>query len=91
MIERLTCEQVHERELVERYAPGKLTEPEAEALEAHVLECEACWRDLQEAIEFSAALGGTPTAVHVKATPVSIPTPRPSHRLLLGSLAAAAT
>jgi hypothetical protein len=56
MNERLTCDLVHERELVERYAAGTSPEHEAESLEQHVLECQACWEELLQAVEIRAAL-----------------------------------
>jgi hypothetical protein len=54
--ERLTCDDVRDRELIERYAAGTLGEPEAEALEAHAFGCEACWAEMQCAVELHAAL-----------------------------------
>jgi len=56
MIDRLTCEQVRDRELIERYAAGTLGDAEAESLEAHALDCQECWAAIQQAVELHAAL-----------------------------------
>jgi hypothetical protein len=52
----LTCDDVRNRELIERYAAGTLGEAEADALEAHAFGCEACWAEMQRAVELHAAL-----------------------------------
>jgi hypothetical protein len=56
MSERLTCEQVRDRELTEQYAAGKLGEADAESLEAHALACDACWQQLETAVAIRAAM-----------------------------------
>jgi hypothetical protein len=56
MTGRLTCDQVRDRELVERYVAGTADELDAEALEAHALECADCWGEIQRALELHAAL-----------------------------------
>ncbi len=56
MIDRLTCEQVRDRELIQGYAAGRLAESDAEGLEAHAMECAECWAEIQQAVELRAAL-----------------------------------
>jgi len=56
MIDRLTCEQVRDRELIQGYAAGRLAESDAECLEAHAMECAECWAEIQQAVELRAAL-----------------------------------
>lgn len=96
MTVRLTCDQVQERELVERYTGGTLPEPEAEALEQHVLECQVCWEDLQQAVELRAALGGSSATASVRAPAPAAVGPAPPvgsrawRRVTIAALAAAA-
>ncbi len=49
MTESLTCNDVVERGIVERYLAGRLDLPEAEAFEAHYLACPRCQEDLRVA------------------------------------------
>jgi len=65
MSDRLTCTQVRERELIERYAAGTLPDADAEALEAHAFECAQCWAEMQQAIELHAALVTAPAVAAV--------------------------
>ena len=92
MTERLTCDHVRERELIERYAAGTLPEPDADALELHVLECQACWEDLEQALELQAALRRKTPRGAVVPRPVRSgrTTRREWRRFALGTLAAAA-
>src|SRR5262245_57762625 len=53
---RLSCDDIAASDVVARYVAGKASEQESEALELHVLECEACAADLRSAVEFRAAL-----------------------------------
>jgi hypothetical protein len=53
---RLTCADVRDRELIERYAAGTLGGEDAEALEAHAFECEACWQQINRAVEIRASM-----------------------------------
>ena len=66
MTARLTCDDVRDRELIERYAAGTLEEAEAEALEAHAFECEACWAEMQTALEIHAAMTAAPAESRVR-------------------------
>ncbi len=45
----LTCEQVAEDHLADRYAMGRLIGPEAEAFEDHYMTCETCVAELEQA------------------------------------------
>jgi hypothetical protein len=47
MTDKLTCEEVTEKGLVERYLAGKLSEAETEAFEAHYLTCSRCQTELR--------------------------------------------
>jgi hypothetical protein len=53
--DKLTCDSVDEHDLVPRFVNGRLTEAEAESLEAHCLECEKCWSELRLALKVHAA------------------------------------
>lgn len=55
MPDRLTCDEVSARDLVERYVSRRVTEDESEAFELHVLECDSCAADLKAAVEARAA------------------------------------
>jgi hypothetical protein len=54
-IPTLTCESIEEGDLVSRYVAGQLSEPEAEALEAHYFGCEKCWQAVRAATEIRAS------------------------------------
>lgn len=54
---RLTCGEVADRDLAERYVTERLAPQEAERLEAHYFECDACWEAVHEAVALRAALG----------------------------------
>ena len=85
MTDRLTCEQVRDRELIEQYAAGTLGDADAESLEAHALDCQECWAAIQQAVELHAALvADAPSPAR--------PAPRSSvrHRMWPAGLAAAA-
>lgn len=56
MPESLTCSDVSERDLIGRYVAGSASERDADALEAHALDCDSCWAGLQGAIAIRAAL-----------------------------------
>ena len=60
MPDRLTCDDVGSRDLIARYAGGTLSEAEAEALEAHALECDACGADLEAAMDLRGVLLKSP-------------------------------
>jgi hypothetical protein len=47
MTDKLTCEAVTEKGLVERYLAGKLSEAETEAFETHYLTCTRCRTELR--------------------------------------------
>jgi hypothetical protein len=47
MTDKLTCEEVTEKGLVERYLAGKLSEAETEAFETHYLTCTRCRTELR--------------------------------------------
>ena len=54
----LNCESVAEQGLVERYVSGRLNEDQGlEALEAHLLTCEACREEVRVALVVRAELG----------------------------------
>lgn len=55
----LNCEAVVAQDMIERYVAGTLPEAEAEAFEAHYLECGDCWADLQAALDLKRALTGS--------------------------------
>jgi hypothetical protein len=65
----LTCDDVRNRELIERYAAGTLGEAEAEALEAHAFGCEACWQGIQSAVEIRAAMLAAPDVLRTQTSP----------------------
>jgi hypothetical protein len=84
MMKRLVCDQVRDRDLIGRYAAGTLGDDDAEALEAHLLECADCWAETLQAIELHVALAGSPPATRT-AAPVTFR----SRRTLIASAAAA--
>jgi anti-sigma factor RsiW len=43
----MTCEEITQRELMERYLLGQLEQPERDAFDEHLFECEACFERLQ--------------------------------------------
>jgi hypothetical protein len=54
----ITCEDVAERALIERYVSGRLEQPEADALEEHYLVCARCREDVRVAIAVRGTLPG---------------------------------
>ena len=60
MPNRLTCDDVSTRDLIARYAGGTLSEEDAEALEAHCLECDDCGADLEAAMDLRGVLLASP-------------------------------
>lgn len=52
----LSCERIDREEYAERYAAGKLPEPEAEAFEEHFFRCAACLARLEAAQETAVIL-----------------------------------
>lgn len=52
----MTCTDVAERDLVERYVAGRIGDDEAEPFEAHYLTCERCQREIRLAAATRAAL-----------------------------------
>ena len=69
------------------YLAGALTEPGRERFQRHLLACDACWRDLQQARAGRAALEGArevaPAALRDRVRAVvelEAPGPRPRHR-----------
>jgi tetratricopeptide (TPR) repeat protein len=43
----MTCEEITQRELMERYLLGRLEQPDRDAFDEHLFECEACFERLQ--------------------------------------------
>ena len=54
---QLTCVEVDRDDLEERYLAGRLSEPDAEAFEAHYFACERCWSTVSRGLEVRAAGG----------------------------------
>jgi hypothetical protein len=57
-----------EQDVAVLYLAGRLPEDDAEAFEAHYLQCDKCWEDVQRGIELRAALGKPPVAPAARAT-----------------------
>jgi anti-sigma factor RsiW len=53
--EALDCTRVQEGEYERLYVQGKLSDPDAEAFEAHYFACDRCWAAVQQALELQAA------------------------------------
>ncbi len=47
MNQRLTCEEITRRALIEGYVAGRLSETDTEALESHYLTCDRCYDELR--------------------------------------------
>jgi hypothetical protein len=77
----LDCAAVHEADLVPRYLGGRLGEAEVEQLEAHALDCDRCWAEIQAGGEIRAA-GSRSVA--------RFPEPRSRSRFDIATLLAAA-
>jgi hypothetical protein len=60
--ETLTCEEVAQQGLVERFVSGRLPEAEGEAFEAHLLECEACREETRIAMTLREEFAASPSA-----------------------------
>lgn len=43
----MDCREVRQRELIEHYVVGTIDEPDREALEAHLFECDGCFREAE--------------------------------------------
>jgi anti-sigma factor RsiW len=56
----LTCDAVAAQGMIERYLAGKLSEAEAEAFEAHYLNCSPCQRELRLAVAIRDGLRRAP-------------------------------
>ncbi len=85
MNQRLTCEEITRRALIEGYVAGRLSETDAEALESHYLTCDRCYDELR----LAAAIWNTLPDVRAN---VAAPPRRLGHRWKIGvaGLAAAA-
>lgn len=57
-METIDCADVRDGDMVSRYLADRLSEPEAEAFEAHYFACEACWRAVEAAMALRATAGG---------------------------------
>lgn len=91
MAERLTCDTIVDRGLIERYLAGRLSEAEVEDFESHYLTCPRCQTDLRLAAAIRDTLPEVDQArAAAAATPAGVRPWWSGRRAKLGAVAAAA-
>lgn len=75
--------------LVTDYITGRASDDDVAAFETHYFECEACWEEMQRALEIRAALAGTAGRA-IPGTQTSVTSRRLRHGLAAWAVAAAA-
>jgi len=90
--DRLRCDDVSSSDLISRYVSGAASEEEAEALEAHSLECDACGADLEAAMDLRAVMVKSPDAYRPRdpeaSTSRAVPSAWPRRWIALAGIAA---
>jgi tetratricopeptide (TPR) repeat protein len=62
----MTCEEITQRELMERYLLGRLEQPDRDAFDEHLFECEACFERLETLRAVRHELAATADALHAE-------------------------
>jgi cytochrome c-type biogenesis protein CcmH/NrfG len=62
----MTCDEVHDRQLVEQYVHRRLSEQERDEFEQHFLDCESCFAGVQEYRLMRQELASAPAVIVVE-------------------------
>ena len=91
MDQKLNCDEITDRALIEGYVAGRLDQAETEAFESHYLTCARCQKELRLALAIREALPEVREAgLHVPAKPEVSVIPRRLRARTAAALAAAA-